>query len=94
LASGRTDPRSGQSLVEYLFVLAIVMGCFLAFYKGLKAIEIGKLVARPITTQFAASYRYGHPKAKGFDEGGPEFLPHAPGKSGNNFRLFVDQAAP
>lgn len=94
--SGRTDIRqilsssSGQSVVEYVIMLAIVMMLFIAMRAALKDMRYGDLLSRPIKKDFAAAYQYGHPQAKDPSEGA-EWLPHAPmpNAKSNNFRMFI-----
>ena len=81
---------SGQALTEYVLLLALVVGFFITISKGLALIHASDMILRPVKEEYARSYRYGHPKAKGFDDGGPEFHPRAETGSKNNFRIFIN----
>jgi Flp pilus assembly pilin Flp len=86
----RIRNEEGQAVTEYVLMLAAIVSLYLLMTAGLVRIGLAKRLMTPLTTQFAAVYRYGHPKAKGFDDGGPEYHPRAMSSSGqNNFRLFI-----
>ncbi len=79
----------GQAITEYILMLAIVGIMFAVVVQGLGERRVLEGIAKPVTEEFARVYRYGHPKAKGYDDGGPEFHPRA--RSGrNSFRIFIN----
>lgn len=79
----------GQAVVEYLLLLAVVVGFFMVMSAGLKKTMIGKKLMTPITVDFARAYKYGHPKAEGTDEGGsPKRHPRYDGEE--SFRIFMN----
>jgi hypothetical protein len=81
--------RRGQAITEYILMLSIIGILFATVMMGLGDRRILESLARPVTEEFARTYQYGHPKAKGFDDGGPEFHPRA--RSGrNSFRIFIN----
>jgi hypothetical protein len=81
----------GQAVTEYILMMASIVSLYLLLTAGLVRIGLAKKLMRPLTEQFAATYQYGHPKAKGYDNGGPEFHPRAVSSSGqNNFRIFFN----
>ena len=80
----------GQGTVEYLLLLGtIAFGVVLVMGK-LGDMRLAAHLSTPITDPFAKTYRYGHPKAKGWDDGGPEYHPRATDKGSNNFRIFIN----
>lgn len=81
--------QSGQGLVEYLLLLAIIATAFTLVLKGFDQMKVTDMLMKPITQEFAAVYQYGHPKAKGFENGSPEYHPLARGGS-TNFRVFFN----
>lgn len=82
----------GQAVTEYILLLSIIVAAFMLLSKGLTDIGLSKKLLTPVKEDFARAYRYGHPKAKGFDDGGPENHPRAyTGGSNNNFRLFINR---
>ena len=81
---------SGQAIIEYVLLLAIIATAFLVASRGLGKLGIADKLTRPVKQDFAAAYRYGHPKAKGSDEGGFELHPRAIAGGGNNFRIFIN----
>jgi len=79
---------SGQATIEYVLILSILVGFYMVL---ITAIEKGRLAERlmgPIVGSYAMTYKYGHPKAKGFDEGTPENHPRA--VSEGKVRLFIN----
>ncbi|MGZ3697258.1 MAG: Flp family type IVb pilin [Bdellovibrionota bacterium] len=81
---------SGQTTVEYILMLSIVVSLFVVLLQGLNKIGMMGLLMKPLKTDFALTYKNGHPKAKGFDDGGPENHPRI--VSGGNFRIFINPA--
>ena len=81
--------QQGQATTEYILLLAFVVIGYMMFAKALDDIGAGQLLMRPITGPFAAAYQYGNPKAKGFDNGGPEGHPRVT-EGKDNFRLFLN----
>lgn len=79
----------GQSALEYILLLAIVSGFSLTILRAISSFGIMEKVAAPLTKGYAMTYKYGHPKAKGYDEGSPENHPRA--VTGENAtRLFIN----
>lgn len=90
----RVDLRdqSGQAVTEYILLLSIVVAAFLLLSKGITDVGLSGKLLTPVKEDFANTYRYGHPKAKGFEDGGPLNHPRAyTGGSNNNFRLFINR---
>ncbi len=97
--SKRANPRlpcrgeDGQAFLEYVLMLAVVVSCYLILANGLLKLKLGDRIAKPITQDFAYTYRYGNPKTRGYDDGGP--LNHVrairDGADTQNFRLFINQ---
>ncbi len=83
----RSDER-GQAITEYILMMSIIAGMAIAVSKALAGLGIADRLMKPIKQDFAAAYRYGHVKAKGYDDGGPEMLPRGPAPA--NFRLFIN----
>lgn len=80
----------GQGTIEYILLLvAVVMGATTMF-KFFREFRVAEKLTKPITQDFRNIYTYGHPKAKGFDEGGPELHPRFTG--GKNLRIFYNPA--
>lgn len=84
----RKDSESGQAIVEYILMMSVVVMGFMLLSRGLVKIKFAEKMMSPITGTYARTYQYGHPKGKGYDDGGPENHPRARG--GNNFRLFLN----
>ncbi len=79
---------SGQAIVEYILLLAVIVMVFLAIGRGLGKIGVVGQLSKPLQQDFARTYQYGHPKAKGFDDGGPEYHPRA--VVGGKTRVFIN----
>lgn len=92
----RQDQR-GQATVEYILLLSTLVAFFVVVRAGLERMQITDRLMAPIEQDFARTYRYGHPKAKGYpdgepyNEGGPEHHPRIWG--GSNFRVFLNPRA-
>jgi Flp pilus assembly pilin Flp len=84
---GLVANQSGQAVTEYIMLLAIIVVVFLSVLQGIERLGLMTRLMRPLQGDFARTYQYGHPQAKGFDDGGPEKHPRARG--GDNFRLFM-----
>ncbi len=81
----------GQAMIEYVLMMAIILGIYLGVSKGISRLGLDKKITNSITTTFSAAYRYGHVKAKGYDDGGPAYHPRADtGGGNNNFRVFFN----
>jgi Flp pilus assembly pilin Flp len=83
------ENESGQAVVEYILLLAVVASVYILMGKALASSGLGNLLMTPITGDFARTYQYGRHDALGFDDGGPKNHPRARGGDGN-FRLFIN----
>jgi len=95
MGQGKRIGRSGQSLTEYVLLLAIVVMIFTAMMKKLADGDALTRLKRPFTEEFRFTYRYGHPKARGQEDGGPVNIPQyqPPGSAStgdHNFRIFMN----
>jgi hypothetical protein len=80
---------SGQAFVEYILLIAILVGFFLTATKWITQKGIQKKFVEAIMRPYVSAYRYGHTQAKGYDDGGPTFHPRI--ETGeNNFRIFLN----
>ncbi len=85
--------RSGQAVTEYVLLLAIVVFIFSSAMRLLSSGNAVVNIQKAFTEQFARTYRYGHPEARGLDDGGPLNLPlyqPADGSESHNFRIFIN----
>lgn len=80
---------SGQAVVEYIMLLAIVTSIFILVSRGLTQAGLTKLMMKPLQENFARAYQYGDPAALGYDDGGPKNHPRAY-EGENSFRLFLN----
>lgn len=76
-------------MIEYILLIAIVSAFSLSILRGIASFGLMEKLAEPLTKSYAATYKYGHPKAKGYDEGTPENHPRAV-TGGNATRLFIN----
>ncbi len=63
---------SGQAIVEYILMLAVVLSAFLIVQRGLGKIGLMKRMMEPLNKEFAKAYQYGHPAADSFASGSPK----------------------
>ncbi len=79
---------SGQAITEYILLLAILVSFYTALVNGL--LNSGALTAlkKPLEKDFKFTYQFGHPEARGQNDGGPKYIPqhHDP----ENFRIFIN----
>jgi hypothetical protein len=95
MGQGKRNGRSGQSLIEYVLLVAIVVMLFSFVMKRLADGDAMARLKRPFTEEFKFTYRYGHPEARGHEDGGPVNIPQyqpAGNASGgdHNFRIFLN----
>lgn len=86
--SGATDTRSGQAALEYILLLAILVGFFLIVSGALKQNQLAQNLTKPISDEFRRSYQFGSPRVKGIETEDVEFHPRV--SNGNNFRIFIN----
>lgn len=79
---------SGQATLEYVLLLTIVVSFFMIVSQGLERLGLADKLLKPITQDFAYAYKYGHPDARGYDEGDPKMHPRIDTKG--NFRIFIN----
>jgi hypothetical protein len=78
---------SGQSIIEYILLLAIVVGFFYATYNGIKAWGLPDKFFGAYEQTFAAAYQFGDPRTRqrGADY---EYHPRVFSDAQGNFRIF------
>ena len=79
--------RAGQTTVEYILLIAIVVSLFAIVARVFKDRHIAENLASPLDKKFKYAYQYGSPDARGPDDGGAQNHPRVVG--GNNFRIFL-----
>jgi hypothetical protein len=79
---------SGQATIEYVLVLSVVIAAYMAVVAMVDRARLAERLMAPIVGSYAKVYKYGHPKAKGFDEGTPENHPRA--VVDGRVRLFIN----
>lgn len=79
---------SGQAATEYILILTIIVSFYMALVTVVDKAKLGERLMGPIVGSYAATYKYGNPKAKGFDEGTPENHPRA--VIDGKVRLFIN----
>ena len=86
---GNAVATSGQAVVEYILLLAIVAGLYSLLLKKLSDSNAINAMKKPFTQEFAYTYRYGSSKARGQDDGGPVNIPQHHDLE-KNFRIFIN----
>ncbi len=81
--------QEGQAVVEYIVLLAIVVGFYALLTAGLVKLKLERRFQFIFISPVAMSYKYGLTSATGFDEGTPKNHPRVYGGEGN-FRLFLN----
>ncbi len=80
---------SGQAVVEYILLLAIVVGLYTFILDKISKSNALNAMRKPFTKDLMYTYRYGHPKARGQDDGGPLYIPQQHDGQ-NDFRIFIN----
>lgn len=80
----------GQAVVEYVLLLAVTLVFFLVVTRGMIALKIEERLMRPLSQKYARAYRYGHPDALGYEDGGPKKHPRAIAPGTESFRIFIN----
>lgn len=78
----------GQAITEYILLLAILVSLFSSFIVALNDTNALDALKKPLETDFKYTYQYGHPKARGQENGGPKFIPQY--SEAQNFRIFIN----
>jgi Flp pilus assembly pilin Flp len=79
---------SGQAAIEYVLILSVIVAAYMAFITAIEKAHLAETLMGPIVGSYAMTYKYGNPKAKGFDEGTPENHPRA--VVDGKVRLFIN----
>lgn len=82
----RKRRQSGQSLLEYVFLLLVVVAASSLIYGRFG--HTLDILESPLTKDFPFTYRYGDPQARGPDDGG-EPTRHPAYVKPDNFRFFA-----
>lgn len=82
------ESEQGQAVVEYILLVSIVVSFLFILTQALGRIGLGKKLTAPLSKSFAMAYKYGDPRAKGYDEGTPTYHPRVVGGD-HNLRLFA-----
>jgi len=80
---------SGQAVVEYILLLAIVVGIYSLLLNTLSQSNAINAMKKPFTQDFTYTYRYGNAKARGQTDGGPLNIPQEHDAE-KNFRIFIN----
>jgi hypothetical protein len=79
----------GQTMLEYLLMMAIMMGALIVMIGKLKQTNFFyKRLTEPLVKHITYNYKYGDPRAQGWDEGNPKLHIQISEPSGATFRLF------
>ncbi len=93
MRSGRSSclhDQRGQSIVEYMLVLMVIVSAVLLVLSLMKKSNFFyKNVSEPLVRHITYNYKYGHPGAQGWDEGNPQLhIQISRPNEGQTFRLF------
>jgi len=79
----------GQSMIEYVLVMAVVVGGIILIMGKLKQSEFFfKKFTEPLVKHMTYNYKYGDPGAQGWDEGNPRRHIQISDPQGATFRMF------
>lgn len=88
----KMNKASGQAVMEYILLLAIIVSIYTLIINGLMGSNAVTALKKPLEKDYKYTYRYGHPKARGQEDGGPLFIPqkYEPSGQTQNFRIFIN----
>jgi Flp pilus assembly pilin Flp len=79
----------GQTMVEYLLVMFVVVSAIVVVIGKLKQNEFFfKKFTEPLVKHITFNYKYGDPRAMGWDEGNPRLHIQIQEPEGQTFRMF------
>ena len=91
-ARSESNGESGQAVLEYILLMTVVVSAYLIVARGIARAGVAEKLMRPLSQNFAYTYKYGHPKARGYDEGEPQMHVRIYDGSHRNFRIFINQS--
>jgi hypothetical protein len=82
---------SGQAVTEYVLLLAIIVSLYTMILGKISDSSAFADLKKPLEKDYVYTYRYGHPQARGQEDGGPKYIPQY-NKQGDsqNFRIFIN----
>ncbi len=88
--------QKGQTIVEYMLVLLVIVGAILLFLNLMKNSDFFfKKVTSPLVSYIVYNYKYGDPAAQGWDESSPKkHIQISRPNEGQTFRLFQPLESP
>lgn len=77
-------------MLEYMLVMCVIVGAMLLLLKLLKDSQFFyKKITKPLVSHIVYNYKYGDPRAQGWDEGTPKLhIQISRPNEGQTFRLF------
>jgi hypothetical protein len=79
----------GQTMIEYVLLMAVVVGAIILVIGKLKESQFFfKKFTQPLVKHMTYNYKYGDPKAQGWDEGTPRLHMQISEPAGATFRIF------
>ena len=85
----KINQHSGQAVTEYILLLAILVSLFTTFLQALTNTGAINALKKPLEKDFKYTYQYGHPEARGQNDGGPKYIPQQHDQQ-QNFRIFIN----
>lgn len=79
---------SGQAVVEYVLLLAMVVSLYGMILGKLSETNALQKMKAPFEKEYKYTYEYGHPEARGQEDGGPLYIPQHHDQT--NFRIFIN----
>lgn len=86
--SNQVKSTSGQAILEYIILLAIVVSLFVMMVKLLADGNAMQKLKSPLEKTYKYTYQYGHPQARGQKDGGPKNIPQY--DKDKEFRIFIN----
>ena len=80
--------QSGQAITEYILLLAIIVSLYSLLLRSLTDLGVFDVIKKPLENTYKYTYQYGHPEARGTDDGGPKNIPQQ--SDPQYFRIFIN----
>lgn len=80
--------KSGQAITEYILLLGILVSLYTMILRMLSDTKMVDRIKSRLEKDFQYTYRYGHPEARGPDDGGAKNIPQH--RTDDDFRIFIN----
>lgn len=80
---------SGQAILEYILLLAMIVGLSSLVFRGLRQMNLAGIMMGPMRGSFAKAYQSGDPRARGIDNPNGAYRHPRDTRGEESFRMFT-----